>query len=67
MNSKQLSAALNAAAQSHAHAATLHDLLSRVSDVHEPEGRPTWWRTDLDRAHELLRKALAEVSRYAVI
>jgi hypothetical protein len=61
----QRSAALAALAHAQAHAATLHDLLSRCSDVREPEGG-TSWRTDVDRARQLLAKSLAEVSRYAI-
>ena len=66
MTPKQRSAALTSLAHAQAHAATLHDLLTRVSDIREPDGGTTW-RTDVERANEQLRRALAEVSRYAVI
>ena len=66
MTPKQYSAALTALAHAQAHASTLHDLLSRVRDVRESEGGTTW-RADIARARELLGKALAEVSRYAIV
>jgi hypothetical protein len=66
MNPIQRSAALTALAHAQAHASTLHDLLTRVSTIREPDGGTTCC-TDVDRANELLRRALAEVSRYACI
>jgi hypothetical protein len=66
MTPKERNAALTALAHIQAHAATMHDLLTRVSDIREPEGGTTW-RTDVERVHEQLRRALADVSRYACI
>jgi hypothetical protein len=66
MTPKQRIAALTALAHIQAHAATMHDLLSRCSDVRADHGTPTWlW--NVESAHHALRSALAEVSRYAVV
>jgi hypothetical protein len=65
MNPKQRTTALTALAHIQAHAATMHDLLSRCSDVRTDAGAPAWlW--NVESAHHALRAALADVSRYAV-
>jgi hypothetical protein len=66
MNPKQRESALTWLAHIQANASTLHDLLSRCSDVRTDHGAPTWlW--NVETAYNALRPALAEVSRYAVL
>jgi hypothetical protein len=65
MTPKQRGAALTDIAHVQAHASTLHDLLSRMADIREIENRSTWM-TDVAQARELLGKALAHCTRYAV-
>jgi hypothetical protein len=67
MTPKQRGDALTHLAHAQATAAALHTLLSRVSDVREPDEGGTWWCAHVQRAKELLGKALAEISRYAVV
>jgi hypothetical protein len=66
MTAKQRTAALTWLAHIQAHASTMHDLLSRCSDVRSDHGAPTWlW--NVESAHHALRAALAEVSRHAIV
>jgi len=67
MTPKQRAAALSNLAHAQATAAELHSILSRVSDVREPDDGGTAWRAHVERARELLGKAIAEVTRYAVV
>ena len=66
MTPKQRADALTNLAHVQAYAATLHDLISRVSDVREPDEGGSSWCARVAHARELLGKAIAEVTRYAV-
>jgi hypothetical protein len=63
---KRREVALDHLAHVQASTQQLHELLTKVADVRSENGWSDTWQSDLERARELLGKALAHVTRYAV-
>jgi hypothetical protein len=66
MTTRRREVALDHLAHVQATAHQLRELLTKIADVRAENGWSDTWQAELERARELLGKALAHVTRYAV-